>query len=179
MVITAGTWLSGNVLDLQSAFSLTGPGDIARQIAWPLLFVLSAVAAIRAFQNSAAIIVFAGGLYALLITGFRFLTISIPSVLQSDYLFRSGISSFCWVVFTLTALRYAAAGPSRWLRMAGALTLASFARTLVVALMYSGLSEPDRVSAALAAGVNDAVAGSLVWTASFWLAWTKFGGERE
>jgi hypothetical protein len=178
-VVVIGTWLSDSVFTLPQSLNLEGlsPQHVILMTLWPMIFVFSAVTAIRSFQSGLAIAVVTGALYSLLYTSIRFVAFKSDALSfeMTSFWIHSVAASFIWPALTMFALEFAASGIRRWTRMLCGLFVASVVELYMSAGIYRGTWDPQELASQLVRlGIS-----ALIWTAAFWIGLTRYGHQRE
>ena len=181
-VIATGTWLGSSSAQFQTVVQFFGgtevinPADPILRIVSPLIFVFTAITAVRSFQASHSIALYSALLYSGLVTALRLAATTLAgSTFGLDYWLRSGAVAFSWMALTMVALQFSVEGASRWLRMTGALVVASFVQSIIVAALYLGDADVEQWLTFVLATVWAQPIASALWTLGFWLGLTKFG----
>jgi hypothetical protein len=179
-VITIGICLSGNtsLLDRISALGASTPFDVLQLIYWPVIFMFSAIIAVRSFQGGLRIALFTGLLYSLLNTSVQCATRASSTAFPRDQYWMSAlVSSFSWAALTMLALHFAVSGSHRWMRLAAALMAVSIAHTSLISVLYFGTWDVAKVAEIVTSTALARIVGALLWTLTFWVAHTKFRYE--
>lgn len=177
-VLVIGTWLSDSAFTLQRvSLESLSPQHVILMTLWPMIFVFSAMTAIRSFQSGLAVAAVTGAMYSLLFTSIRFVAFKSDALSfePAAYWIRSAAASFIWPTLTMFALEFAASGIRRWTRMLCGLFVASVGEIYLSAGIYLGTWNPQE----LASQLLRLSISALIWTAAFWIGLTMYGHERE
>jgi hypothetical protein len=145
-------------------------------IAWPAVFVFSAITAIRSFQGFFTVAAITGLLYAILSSAVLFAAGTSEAYLafNEESWSRRLATAFAWPMLTMLALQIGVRGSWRWARIAMGLAIAGALPLLVNAWL---VLQTDFLFV-LEGQLVQIVMSAVLWTGGFMIAQKLFGEPR-